>query len=140
LMRPLLGLSPRKVVICNRSQPKSLCIAEYFKPWGKVRTINYEQLKRGKFDVIINATSAGLMGELPPLPETFNAHNAECYDLCYHEAHKPFLRWARKNGARKVIDGLGMLVEQAAEAFYLWHNVRPNTGDAINRIKDRELP
>jgi shikimate dehydrogenase len=94
---------------------------------------NYAELSDEQFDVVINATSGGLSGEMPPLPPTIFAHNALAYDMMYGR-ETPFMKFAREHGAQ-VADGLGMLVEQAAEAFYSWRGVRPDTAPAIAALR-----
>ena len=136
ILRPLLGLEPRKIDVVNRSRPKALELVDYFKPWGKVRVQEYDKLKKAQYDIIIHATSAGLQGELPPLPEGFSPRGASCYDLSYQEAAKPFLEWAKKKGATRTIDGLGMLVEQAAESFFQWHQKRPKAYPVIQQVRN----
>ncbi|MEX2366861.1 MAG: shikimate dehydrogenase, partial [Pseudohongiellaceae bacterium] len=84
-----------------------------------------------RFDWVINATSASLQGELPPLPAKLLAPGAWCYDLMYGAQETVFCRWAWQAGATQAVDGLGMLVEQAAESFYLWRGVRPRTAAVI---------
>jgi len=91
------------------------------------------------YDLIINGTSAGLQGQLPPLPETLIAREAEqvktaCYDMMYGAKPTLFVQWAQQQGAL-ASDGLGMLVEQAAESFALWRGVRPQTADTIKSLR-----
>jgi shikimate dehydrogenase len=90
-----------------------------------------------EFDIIINGTSASLDGETLSLPDSLiGASSAFCYDLMYGSMPTPFLVWAEERGAR-VSDGLGMLVEQAAESFYIWRGVRPDTNAVINSLRQR---
>jgi len=84
---------------------------------------------------VINATTASLQGDLPPLPETVLNNNASCYDMMYSAKPTPFMRWAKEHNAAKVLDGLGMLVEQAAESFYIWRGVKPETQTVIEKLK-----
>ncbi len=137
ILRILLGLSPRKLVLVNRIRYKALALSEYFKSSGKVWVSTYESLKRKQFDVVIHGTSAGLLNELPPLPDEIFLKKAQCYDLNYHKAAKPFLTWARRHGAVKMVDGLGMLVEQAAETFYTWNQARPNTKPILEKLRKK---
>ena len=88
----------------------------------------------GPFDLVINGTSASLAGDLPPLPETLFADGGLAYDMMYGVEPTVFLRWAAERGARTV-DGLGMLIEQAAESFYLWRGVRPDTAAVRERLR-----
>ena len=80
---------------------------------------------------------ASLQGDLPPLPDDLLAPQALCYDMMYAAQPTPFMRWAQQHGAKLVLDGLGMLVEQAAESFYLWRGVRPETAPVITALRDR---
>ena len=97
--------------------------------------LGYESLKDKRFDVVINATAASLQGELPPLPDTLLNDNASCYDMMYAAKPTPFMNWATEHKAVKVLDGLGMLVEQAAEAFTLWRGGLPETKPVIDSIR-----
>jgi shikimate dehydrogenase len=84
--------------------------------------------------LIINATSTSLSGQLPPLPEALLAEKGVCYDLAYSNEPTVFVRWGLKNHAVKSLDGLGMLVEQAAEAFFIWRGIRPKTKPVIELL------
>ena len=101
---------------------------------GSVRSRSYESLAGNKFYVVINATSSGLSDEMPPLPPDIFAPGALTYDLMYG-TETPFMKFAREHGAAKVTDGLGMLVEQAAEAFKVWRGVRPDTSPALAKLR-----
>ncbi|MFI0474604.1 shikimate dehydrogenase [Halomonas sp. HMF6819] len=125
VLEPLLNESPRELVIANRTGARAEALAADFRDLGSVAGGGYEALS-GRFDLVINGTSASLVGELPPLPETLFEPDAVAYDMMYAATPTVFLQWAGKRGAR-TIDGLGMLVEQAAEAFFIWHHVRPET-------------
>ena len=85
--------------------------------------------------MVINATSASLQGEVPPLPEQLLAPDAWCYDMMYGATATPFMQWAERHGAAKISDGLGMLVEQAAESFLLWRKLRPQTAPVIATLR-----
>lgn len=95
---------------------------------------SYQALGNKQFDAVINATSSGLSNELPPLPQGIFAPGALAYDMMYGR-ETPFMRFAREQGAAQVTDGLGMLVEQAAEAFLLWRGIRPNTAQVIAQLR-----
>src|SRR3569833_488629 len=89
-----------------------------------------------QFDLVINATAASLHGELPPLPDGLLCPGACCYDMMYGAAPTPFVTWARARGAAQALDGLGKLVEQAAESFHLWRGERPETRAVIAQFRD----
>jgi shikimate dehydrogenase len=130
---PILGEKPALLFIVNRTADKAAQLAEQFARYGAVSGGGYDALEGLQFDVVINATSSGLSDELPPLPETVFAPGALAYDMMYGK-ETPFMAFARAQGAR-VADGLGMLVEQAAEAFYLWRGVRPETAPVIASLR-----
>ncbi|GAB2729741.1 shikimate dehydrogenase [Halomonas garicola] len=125
VLAPLLAEKPGEVVIANRTAAKATALAEAFSDAGRVSGGGFEEIN-GAFDVVINGSSASLAGDMPPLPDTLFAKGATAYDMMYGAASTVFLRWAEARGARPV-DGLGMLVEQAAESFFLWRSVRPET-------------
>jgi shikimate dehydrogenase len=130
---PLLGEKPAVLAIANRTPDKAVQLARQFGRHGPISGGGYEELTGREFDVVINATSSGLCDELPPLPEGVFAPGALAYDMMYGK-ETPFMAFARAHGAR-VADGLGMLVEQAAEAFYLWRGVRPETQPVITLLR-----
>lgn len=130
----LIAESPATVVIANRTPAKAAELAELFRGQVPVGASDFTELGRTPFDVVINGTSAGLSGELPPLPAEL-VPDAVCYDMVYADEATAFVRWARQHGAGAALDGLGMLVEQAAEAFQLWRGVRPDTGPVIAALR-----
>jgi shikimate dehydrogenase len=127
VLAPLLELKPRELVIANRSPERALALASAFNSHAAVRGSGFAQLDGVCFDLIINATAASLQGEVPPLPASVIGAATICYDLAYAAVDTHFMRWARERGAAQAHMGLGMLVEQAAESFYLWRGVRPET-------------
>lgn len=131
---PILECSPAELFIANRTVEKAKALAALFpSEAGQLTGGGYGDIGGG-FDLVVNATAASLAGDLPPLPDTvFNA-GALAYDMMYGR-DTPFLAFARARGAR-VADGLGMLVEQAAEAFRLWRGVRPDTAPVIRMLRD----
>lgn len=135
ILKPLLDQEPAVLRIANRTVDKANALAQAFGGYGKLESCGFEALAGQRFDWVINATSASLQGELPPLPENLLAPGAWCYDLMYADAETPFRRWAREMGAERSMDGLGMLVEQAAESFYLWRGTRPKTAEVIARLR-----
>ncbi|MDH2918144.1 MAG: shikimate dehydrogenase [Sideroxydans sp.] len=120
--------------VVNRTVVKAQQLAANFAPHGNIKAYAYEDLTGLPFDVIINATSSGLSDELAPLPASFAPH-ALAYDMMYGRA-TPFMQFAKQHGAQ-VADGLGMLVEQAAEAFFIWRGVRPATAPVIAALRAR---
>ncbi len=135
ILLPILEQKPRSVVVANRSPEKAEELAELFAEFGNVSACSLEELAEVETDWLINATSASLQGELPPLTRNNLRQGATCYDLMYGKQPTPFCQWARQAGAAKSLDGLGMLVEQAAESFYLWRGIRPDTGPVINSLR-----
>jgi shikimate dehydrogenase len=134
VLAPLLALKPSEIVIANRSVERALALANTFVALGPVRGVGYAQLDGVCFDLIVNATAASLQSELPPLPPSALGAAAICYDLVYADSDTRFMHWAREHGARQVHMGLGMLVEQAAESFYLWRGVRPDTAPVLSAL------
>lgn len=132
---PLLEQKPALIMIVNRTTDKALDLANQFSDIGKIRGCGYEALQGKKFDIVINATAASLSGEVPPLPSDIFADNGVAYDMMYASEPTSFLKWSALHGAVKNIDGLGMLVEQAAESFFIWRNVRPETLAVIESLR-----
>jgi shikimate dehydrogenase len=133
VLGPLLAERPREIVIANRTPEKAVQLARLFADEGAVSASSFGALQ-GPFDIVINGTSASLQGELPPLPGGLFAADALAYDMMYGAAPTVFLRWAAAEGAR-TRDGLGMLVEQAAEAFRLWRGVTPPTRPVLEALR-----
>ncbi|MCT7359248.1 MAG: shikimate dehydrogenase [Thalassobium sp.] len=130
VLQPLLEQQPAELIIANRTLSKAEMLAKDFADLGNVKASEFAALD-GTFDVIINGTSASLSGDLPPLPASVLTAGTVCYDMMYSAQTTIFNQWSLDNGVQKVIDGLGMLVEQAAEAFALWRDVRPETKTVI---------
>jgi shikimate dehydrogenase len=127
ILPPLLEQIPAEVVIANRTVEKAQTLVDAFTDLGNLKACGFDELAGKKFHLIINATSAGLSGELPPFPASIIDADTVCYDLSYSMRDTPFIAWAKKNGCVKAYQGWGMLVEQAAESFYIWRGVRPDT-------------
>ncbi|MFT3929085.1 MAG: shikimate dehydrogenase [Spongiibacteraceae bacterium] len=135
VLEPLLRRHPQFVVIANRTVEKAEQLAREFSDLGEVRACAFDALGAEQFDLIINATSAGLHGESLDLPASMLAQDCCCYDLTYGAQPTPFMRWAASEAAWAVADGLGMLVEQAAESFCIWRGVRPQTRPVIDMLR-----
>lgn len=138
VMEPLLAQRPDCIVVVNRTPDKAVALSDAFKHLGNTRGCGYPDLRGQQFDIVINATAASLQGELPPLPDELLAAHAVCYDMMYAARPTRFMAWASEQGAEKIADGLGMLVEQAAESFYIWRGVRPETQPVIKTLR-REI-
>jgi len=139
IIKPLLEQSVKSIVIANRTLEKAIDLAAEFISLGNMSGCGFEALNNQQFDLIINATSTSLTGQLPPLPADILAKNGVCYDLAYSNEPTTFVRWGQENKALKSLDGLGMLVEQAAEAFFIWRGVRPLTEPVIKLLNDERL-
>ena len=135
----LLDASPAALVIANRTAERAeALVAEWTAQPIPVSGGGYEQAAGAPWDVIINGTSTGLSNDMPALPsETVLAEGCCCYDMAYGKGPTPFMRWAVEQGARDARDGLGMLVEQAAESFYLWLGEYPNTKLVIADLRQQ---
>ena len=135
VLGPLLQALPRRVVVANRTPDTAELLAQEFADLGPVSGCGLPELDGERFDLVVHATSAGLRGEVPELPAGLEMAGAACYDLQYGAGPTPFLRWARERGAARLADGLGMLVEQAAESFWLWRQVRPETAPVLETLR-----
>jgi shikimate dehydrogenase len=131
---PFLEQEPEVLAVENRTVTKAVALGEQFASYGNLVTGGYSDFGEGRFDIVVNATSASLRGELPPVPPTAFAQGGLAYDLVYGKGLTPFLRFAREAGAGRIADGIGMLVEQAAEAFEWWRGVRPETRPLIEKL------
>jgi len=136
ILEPFIQQKPSRLVIANRTLARAQDLAADFSDIAKIDVYEFSQLKGQQFDIIINGTSASLSGELPPLPDHLISNNGTTYDMMYGKDDTPFMKWSRNNNASTIIDGLGMLVEQAAESFYCWREVRPNTKQVIKDIRE----
>jgi shikimate dehydrogenase len=135
VLEPLLRKKPSHLVVANRTVDKARQLAGDFKDLGDIRGCSFDALQGAHFDLVINGTSASLSGELPPLPAHLLTDEGCAYDMMYGPEPTPFMRWAAENAAWAVADGLGMLVEQAAESFCIWRGLRPRTGPVIEQLR-----
>ncbi len=133
IIGPIQGQSPESIVVANRTISKARQLAKEFASSGLILGCGFDELNGQQFDLILNATSASLTHDLPPLPENLLSKNGCCYDLAYANEATTFVQWGQQHAA-KSLDGLGMLVEQAAEAFYIWRSVRPVTRPVIDLL------
>ncbi len=128
ILVPLFAVKPRSITICNRSAEKAQAPVARFSARGPIGSVTTAALGGRGFDVVINATSAGLTADVAlPWPPGIFRPRAFAYDMSYADAPTTFLRWAAGQGVQHSADGLGMLIEQAAESFFLWRGVRPDT-------------
>lgn len=136
VMGPLLAEKPTLVRVANRTAEKAEILARGFMSGDNSPVLGsgLDNLM-GQFDLVINAISAGLHGEMPDLPEGLLAEGAVAYDMVYGSEPTPFMRWAEQQGAAACADGLGMLVEQAAEAFEIWRGWRPDSAPVMSMLR-----
>jgi shikimate dehydrogenase len=132
---PFLAEGPSALVIANRTPDKARALAAQVSAYGTILGLGYDDLAGlAPFDLVINATSASFAGELPPVPQESFSAGCLGYELAYGKGLTPFLRVAQSAGAGRIADGVGMLVEQAAEAFQWWRGIRPDTAPVIERL------
>jgi shikimate dehydrogenase len=136
VLEPLLRERPRELLVVNRTAERARQLEREFFDIGKLEGGGYELINNRQFELIINATSAGLSGEMPELPSSVLTERSCCYDMVYGPEPTPFMRWAAHHAAWAVSDGLGMLVEQAAQSFFIWRGVRPETRPVITLLRD----
>lgn len=135
VLEPLLAQQPSSLIIANRTVEKAELLAELFDDLGPVSASGFDWL-REPVDVIINATSASLTGDVPPIAASLiEPGKTVCYDMMYAKEPTAFCRWAEEQGAAVAMDGLGMLVEQAAQAFFLWRGVRPDSAPVLAELR-----
>ncbi len=135
VLQPLLAEQPTQLVVANRTAGKAAELALRFGDLGLVSGCGFTDLAGRSFDLVINATAAGLSDAVPPLPDGVLAADGWCYDLMYGREPTAFVRWGWERGAVQSVDGLGMLVEQAAEAFHWWRGVWPETKPVIAALR-----
>jgi shikimate dehydrogenase len=140
LVAPLLEQNPDLVVIAGRSAERAATLARGFAALGPVQGCELSAVPRRAFTLVINATSAGLTGDLPAIPASVVDPETFCYDLSYARAGTPFLQWAKEQGCQHTAQGWGMLVEQAAESFFLWRGVRPRTETVLAALVGGSSP
>ena len=136
IVRPLLEAKAGSVMIANRTLAKAEELVSHFSAYGPVYACRFDDVPRTvHYSLVINATSAGVKGKTPPYPERAISGSTFCYDLSYGLNATPFSKWASALGAARSVMGWGMLVEQAAESFYLWRGVRPKTESVLKQLK-----
>lgn len=135
VLAPLLAEGPGKVIVANRTFKKAHDLIEDFRDLGRLEAQPFSKLGSEHYDWVINGTSASLQGSVPDLPPDVIQADTLCYDMMYGAELTPFNAWALERGALAAYDGLGMLVEQAAEAFRLWRGVTPNTAPVIAKLR-----
>ncbi len=135
IVPPLLEARPEMLVVANRTEEKAKTLVEFFLPLGNIASSSFDGLEGQSFNLVINATSAGFDGAVPPFPESILGPNTVCYDLSYSMKDTPFVAWSRKHGSAEAHQGWGMLVEQAAESFCIWRGVRPDTDPVLSRLR-----
>jgi len=131
---PLLRENPAAITIANRTASKAVALAALAKD-ERVHGCGFEALSGHFFDLIINGTAAGLQGDVPPVPDNCLAQGGWTYDMMYASDPTAFVRWGQAHRAARALDGLGMLVEQAAESFYIWRGVMPDTSLVIEMLR-----
>lgn len=136
VLAPLMEQAPKALVIANRTVSKAQELATVFSSIGDILPSSFDALAGQQFDIVINGTAASLSGDVPPLPQDIFSQNALAYDLMYAKEPTAFMRWALEHGAARISDGLGMLVEQAAESFYLWWGRQPDTASVIGLLRN----
>lgn len=136
---PLLEQGPKQLTLANRTVEKAVELATTFGTIAPMQACGFDDLADQTFDIIINGTAASLGGEIPPVPVEVCQGCDLVYDMMYAKEPTPFMSWARQHGAVKSSDGLGMLVEQAAESFSVWRGMLPQTGPVISAVRQALL-
>lgn len=137
VLAPLLTLEPAELVIANRTQDRAQALATDFQDMGRISGVEFHDIPSGAFDLVVNATSASLRGEVPDVPASVIGKETVCYDMAYGKSDTAFLQWAQGLGCARAIQGWGMLVEQAAESFRVWRGIRPPTAPVLAALKER---
>ena len=136
VLRPLLEAQPKRLIIANRTAAKAYALAAGLSEVGRVAGCGLDELEGMTFDLVINGTAAGLDGRIPEIPDNILSPGGWCYDMFYSPELTAFQHWGQDHSAERALDGLGMLVEQAAESFRLWRGILPETGPVIRMLRD----
>jgi len=136
VLGPLLEEKPASLTIANRTLIKAEALAHHFATSGSCSAVSYEALTGQHFDIVINGTSTSLNNELPPIPHGLFTARTLAYDMVYSSGLTLFLQRAQAENAGMLADGLGMLVEQAAESYFIWHGVKPETRSVTNMLRE----
>lgn len=135
IVGPLLEMEPTSICIANRTMERAEKLVKCFDDDSPITACPFDAVPDSEpYQLVINATSAGLRGETPPYPTTAISANTFCYDLSYGLEPTPFSTWAREQGAARSVMGWGMLVEQAAESFHIWRGIRPDTAPVLKQM------
>ena len=136
VLEPLLARRPAELVVANRTAERARALAADFADLGPVQGLGLDEVPARAFDLVLNGTAAGLAAEVPAVPVAVIGADTLAYDMMYdRHADTAFVAWARARGASRAADGLGMLVEQAAESFFIWRGVRPETGPVLAELR-----
>jgi shikimate dehydrogenase len=134
VLGPLLARQPALLAIANRTVARARQLTKAFAPLGTLVATGFDEVEPAPFDLVINATSAGLEGSAPAVTPAAIGADTVCYDMAYAKGETPFTRYAREHGARATHKGWGMLVEQAAESFLIWRGIRPQTRPVLELL------
>lgn len=135
ILLPLLQERPKCIFLVNRTFEKAEQLAKEFSSNGLITSCRFNELGNASFDIIINATSASLANEVPPISAATLNQDTLCYDLAYSDTDTAFLTWAQSHSVKLSSDGLGMLIEQAAESYFIWRGFRPDTASVITLLR-----
>ncbi|MGH8198428.1 MAG: shikimate dehydrogenase [Steroidobacteraceae bacterium] len=135
VLAPLLEQEPREIRIANRTPERAKRLRDEFTDLGEVSASGFSEVDDRPWDILINATAASLAGEVPELPPRVVGRDTVCYDMAYGRGDTAFMRWASERGSTHACKGWGMLVEQAAESYLLWHGVRPATKSVMTALE-----
>ncbi len=135
VLAPLLEQEPREIRIANRTPERAKRLRDEFSDLGEISASGFPQVDDRPWDVVINATAASLSGDVPELPPRAIGRDTVCYDMAYGRGDTAFMRWASERGSARTCKGWGMLVEQAAESYLLWHGVRPATKSVMTALE-----
>jgi shikimate dehydrogenase len=138
VLAPLLERKLQALVIANRTRARARKLAADFADLGHISTCGFADVQGPAFDLIINATSASLQGEMPELPVGLVGEQTVCYDMAYGRGHTPFTLWAKSLHAARTTKGWGMLIEQAAESFLIWRGIRPDTKPVFEALSHHD--